>query len=277
MSVVSRFLMPAALTLLIAGLHPVGTKVVAHAADNAWPSIARELFGERTISDGVAKFALYAPAQAADAAVVPVSVRFPGQIASKVKSMTLVIDRNPAPVVATFEFGQAFRDSTDVGERLVETRVRVDSFSNLRAVVEMDDGTLHMVSKFVAGAGGCSATSGKDPEAALAGLGKVKIDVRKDEGRGTTWRDARIMVRHPNFTGMQMDSRSGNYTPARFVETLEIRRGGELMMKVSGGISLSENPHIRVTYGTDRDEAIEVSGVDTLGTRFTASTPAGGS
>lgn len=247
------------------------------ANDEVWPAIARELYQERGIAPAGDKFALYAPAQAADAAIVPISVRFPAQVSSQVKSMTLVIDRNPVPVVATFEFGKAFRNSTDVGERLIETRVRVDSFSNLRAVVEMQDGSLHMASKFVAGAGGCSATTGKDPEAALAGLGKVKIDVRRDQVRGKSWRDARIMVKHPNFTGMQMDSRSGNYTPARFVEKLEIKRGGEMMMKVSGGISLSENPHIRVTYGTDRDEAIEVSGIDTLGSRFSGSTGAGGS
>ena len=277
MSMAARNRIFAALAIVVVGAKVAGLAGVAHADEDEWPSIARELYQDRKIADAADKFALYVPAQAADAAIVPVSVRFPENTAVRVKSMTLVIDRNPAPVVATFEFGNAFRDSVDVGERLIETRVRVDSFSNLRAVVEMQDGSLHMASKFVAGAGGCSAPTGKDPEAALAGLGKVKIDVRRDQVRGKTWRDARIMIKHPNFTGMQMDPMSGNYTPARFVETLEIKRGGELMMKVSGGISLSENPHIRVTYGTDRDETIEVSGVDTLGSRFSGSTGAGGS
>lgn len=245
--------------------------------EELWPGIASELFQERTIAPAEDKFTLHVPAQLADSAVVPISVHFPAKIASQAKSMTLVIDHNPAPVVAMIDFGDAFRSSTDVGERLIETRVRVDSRSNLRAIVELADGSLHMATRSVVGSGGCSATSGKDPEAALAGLGKVKINVLRDNKRGKTWRDARIMVRHPNFTGMQMDPVSRGYTPARFVEILEIKRGGKLMMKVSGGISLSENPTIRVTYGTDHDETIEVLGVDTQDTHFTASTSEGGS
>jgi len=140
----------------------------SNGSDDYWSSIKRDVFGERAIAAASGAFQLYAPAQAADAALVPVAIHFPANFAKTVKSLTLVIDRNPAPVAATFAFGEAYRNSPVVGERVLSTRVRVDSFSKLRAVLETTDGKLLMAEKFVAGAGGCSATPSKDPDAALA-------------------------------------------------------------------------------------------------------------
>lgn len=242
-----------------------------------WSSLRSEIFADRAIASGSGVFELYAPAQAADAAVVPISVRLPDNLARKARKLTLVIDRNPAPVVATIEFGDGFRGGEDVGEKLIETRVRVDSFSQLRAIVETDDDRLYMTSKFVAGAGGCSATTGKDPEAALAGLGKLKVEVLRNDIRGPAWRDIRVAIQHPNFTGMQMDPVSRGYTPARFVDRIAISRSGELIAHISGGISVSENPHFRFTLGVTSDEPIDVLASDTAGKQFRGTSGLGGS
>src|SRR4029078_7591928 len=86
-----------------------------------------------------------------------------------VKSLTLFIDKNPNPLVASLSFGPA---ADSGGERSFSTRVRIAMFSHVRAILETEDGTLHMASKFVAAAGGCGAMQAKDPDAETVELGK---------------------------------------------------------------------------------------------------------
>lgn len=85
-----------------------------------------------------------------------------------------------------------------------------------------------------------------------------------------SWREAQVMIRHPNFTGLQLDPVSRGYVPARFVNDLEVRSGGQLLFRMEGGISISENPHLRFSYGAEPADAIEVSGRDTEGVAFSA-------
>lgn len=233
-----------------------------------WVEIKRHAFGERTIVDAGATFALYVPAQAADAAVVPLDIRFPAAIAGKVQSLTLVIDLNPVPIAATFSFTDAYRH-LDIGERALSTRVRIDNFSKVRAILETTEGQLLMISKFVTGAGGCSAPASKDPDEAIASLGAVRVKVATSQPHGTNWRDGTVMVRHPNFTGMQMDAKRGAMTPARYVDKLEVRLGDKLLFSMLGGISISENPHLRFTYGTTAvADRLSVMATDTENASF---------
>jgi len=248
----------------------------ALAADpDLWPGLKQELFGDRTIAENDGVVTLYAPENAEDAALVPISVRFPPETSRTIVAMTLLIDRNPAPVAATFKFGDAFRNGSDVGERQLATRIRLDSFSRVRAIVETADGKLHMVARFVAGAGGCSATPSKDMEAALAGLGKMNIKTMMEPLRGESWRETQVMIKHPNFTGMQMDPISRGYVPARFVNDLEVKSGGALLLRMEGGISISENPNLRFTYGAAPGDVVEVNARDTEGASFSDRSPNG--
>lgn len=237
-------------------------------ASEPWPEIRKEVFGDRQINEGSAPFALYAPAQAADASVVPLDIRFPSSIAGKVKALTLVIDRNPMPIAATFTFEDAYRQ-LDVGERTLSTRVRIDNFSKVRAILETTDGQLFMIAKFVAGAGGCSAPNSKDPDEALASMGKVQVKSALSAMHGEAWRDGVVMLRHPNFTGMQMDAKTHNYTPARYVDKLEVSLGDKLLFTMTGGISISENPNLRFTYGIAAvADRLSVKAKDTENAKF---------
>lgn len=240
-----------------------------HADDEAWDTIREQVFGDQAIHDGTSKFSLFAPSDAEHAAIVPVSIRLPTNAVAEARKLTLIIDRNPAPVAATIEFGPSYRDGYNVGEREVATRIRVDSFSNVRAILEMSDGQLYMLSRFVAGAGGCSAPSSKDPDVALANLGKAKVKVKQNAVRGENWREGIVMIRHPNFTGMQMNAKTGQYTPSRFVRKIEVFRSGGLMLAVEGGISISENPHFRFSYGGEPGaDQLALTAVDTHGVKI---------
>ena len=77
--------------------------------------------------------------------------------------------------------------------------------------------------------------------------------------RGADWRETQVMIKHPNFTGLQMDPVSRGFVPARFVNDLEIKSAGTLLLKMEGGISISENPNLRFSYGAAGSDAIEVS------------------
>jgi sulfur-oxidizing protein SoxY len=130
-----------------------------------------------------------------------------------------------------------------------------------------------MATKFVKASGGCSAPAGKDADEALASLGKMQIKTFEPPAaaaRSPDTREAQVMIRHPNFTGMQMDQLTREYTPAKFVQELEVKRGGELIFRMEGGISISENPNLRFTFPAAGEEMLEATAKDTDGRVFTA-------
>jgi sulfur-oxidizing protein SoxY len=233
-------------------------------ADDVWPSLKKDLFGAREVVEDAAALTLEAPYRAEDAAIVPITVRVPAAVAGSVKGLTLVVEKNPMPMVAKLTFGSA----AGSGERVISTRVRIDMYSNVRAVIETGDGKLLMATKFVKAAGGCSAPALKDADEALAQLGKVKL--KSLPAQSSAIREAQVMVRHPNYSGMQMNQLTGLYIPAKYVSEMEVRRGSDLVFRLEGGISLSEDPNIRFTYGGAAGEALEVTAKDTDGNVFTA-------
>ena len=240
-----------------------------------WQSIREDVFDEQIpIAEESDKLTLVAPYRAQDAAIVPISVTIPADIAPRVRKLTLLVEKNPAPVVAAFTFGGA----AGLGERKLSTRVRVDMYSNIRAVIELDDGSLHMRTKYVKAAGGCSAPALKDMDAALANIGKLKIrSLRRAPQRSSSTAEAQVMVRHPNYSGMQMNQLTGLYIPAKYVERIEVRKGDKVVFDMEGGISLSEDPNIRFTYARGVDGPLSVIAKDTDGKTFTTTAPVKGS
>ena len=135
----------------------LGTAKV-HAAEpdeNAnWLQLKPLLFGERPIQGHATDvLQLYVSQRADDAAVVPVMVRtYINQKPDRyIKHIYVIIDENPSP------FGVKFTMTPQSGRADIETRVRMESSSPIRAIAEMNDGSLWMDSAMVFGAGGCSA------------------------------------------------------------------------------------------------------------------------
>lgn len=247
------------------------TLPVNAAYEDIWPDLKSSVFGAAEIVDEDGVITLDAPVRAEDAALVPITIRMPAATASKVKKVTIVVDKNPAPVAATFAFGTA----AGAGERMLSTRIRVNRYTFVRAVAETEDGKLHMATKFVKATGGCSAPFGKDYETALEGLGTTKVKSVPATIAGTT--EAQVMIRHPSFTGMQIDPVTRVTPPARFVEDLEVKSGGETVFRMEGGITISEDPNFRFTYTPAGNGLIEVSGRDTSGSEFSGKLTTDGS
>jgi len=238
-------------------------------ASESWDDYLREeTVGSAMVFDGEDLMALDAPVEAYDAATVPVTVRQREGTGQRITSLKIIVDENPMPMAAEFKFGPAMGDVT------FEARVRYDVFSNIRAIAKVEDGRTFMVGRFVQAAGGCSAAVSRDPIASLSTMGQMKLR-HFDTSGGTSSemsgveREAQLMIRHPNFTGMQVRTGSLDHIEARYVNHIEVALGDEMLFTMEGGFSISENPTFRFNYVDNGAAEMTVRAIDTEGTEFT--------
>ncbi len=237
----------------------------------SWDDYVRDItVGENVvILQGDDLMTLDAPVQAFDAATVPFTVRQRDGTGIRITNLKIIVDENPMPLAAEFEFGKAMGDVT------FESRVRYDVYSNIRAVARVEDGRTFMVGRFVQAAGGCSAAVSRDPVAALASMGQMKL--RQFDTSGGTMsreisggrREAQLMIRHPNFTGLQVRTGTLEHIDARYLDLIEVTLGDEMLFTMRGGFSISENPAFRFSYTDNGAETMTVRAVDTEGGEFT--------
>jgi sulfur-oxidizing protein SoxY len=264
----SRVLMAVLAAALLVMASPV------RAEEDVWPTLKQTTFGDRAIQAEDGKIVLDAPTTAEDASLVPITMRVPPEVRGNLKSLTLIIDKNPNPVVAKFSFGPAAGSG---GERSISTRVRIDNFSHVRAILETEDGGLHMATKFVQAAGGCGAMNAKDPDTENVDLGKMLVKTFPPALSTAPLFEGQVMLKHPNSNGMQLDIDTGGYIPARFIKEMTVKRGNDLVFRMESTFSISTNPNFRFTFGRGADNELDVSMVDTDGTVFTAKSQASGS
>ncbi|MCS6877806.1 MAG: quinoprotein dehydrogenase-associated SoxYZ-like carrier [Geminicoccaceae bacterium] len=232
-------------------------------AQSQW-DVLRELFFEnRPVADGTGVIELEAPARAHDAALVEVAVRalLPQTPERYVRAVHLLIDRNPAPRAAVFRF------SPRTGSASIATRIRVNEYTPVRAVAELDDGTLFTVERFVKASGGCSAPASKDKEVAYARIGKMKL-VQPEKLTFGAPNELRLLISHPQYSGMQIDQLTRNWIPADHLETIRITWNDEPVLEIEADISLSEDPMIAFHLVPEGPGTLRVEASDIKGRRF---------
>ncbi len=231
-----------------------------------WQQVRADLFAGMPIGTDDNVVALETPRRAEDAAVVPIAIRalFAQAQNRYIEKLWLVIDNNPSPIAAVFHFTPAS------GRADIETRVRVEQYTHIRAIALTNDGKLHMVTNYIKATGGCSAPSGKDAAAANATLGKMRL--RVDDafvaGRPAL---AQLMISHPNDSGLAMDQLTRTYAAPHFVRSIEVRYGGKLVLGADVDFSISENPNFRFYFIPGSDEELDVKVVDSQDLEFVAS------
>jgi len=236
-------------------------------ASPVWLKVRASLFESRTItSPAEAVILLEAPLRAEDAAVVPIAIHSPiSQTAARwVRKVYLIIDNNPSPISAIFEFSPAS------GSADIETRVRIDEYTFVRAIAELSDGALYMSTRWVKAAGGCSAPPAKDAQAALASLGRMKLRIEAPEAGLRAGQPvlAQLMVSHPNHSGLAMDQLSRQYTPAHFVRRIDISDSGRPLLSADVDFSISENPHLRFHFTPREQGELKAEVLDSKDLRF---------
>jgi sulfur-oxidizing protein SoxY len=235
-------------------------------ASPVWQKVQASLFEGRAVRPAPAGLlTLDVPARATDAAVVPVAIRtrMPAGSAHHVTRLYLLIDANPSPISAVFQF------SPRSGRAEIETRVRVDDYSFVRAIAETSDGQLYGVVRFVKASGGCSAPAGTDARAAAATLGQMGFRVDGDLN-GAQPVSAQIAINHPNHSGLAMDQATRQFTPAHYVRKVEVSYQGEPVFSADVDFSISENPNFRFYFAPRGPGELRATVIDSHDRRFAA-------
>lgn len=226
-----------------------------------WEPIRTLLFGERIINpDSRQIISVYLNTRADDASTVPVMVNahIDQSPEEYIRNIYLIVERNPSPTAGVFSF------TPDSGRVKVETRLRFEDFSFVRAVAEMNDGRLYMSQRWVKAAGGCSAPMAKNsvPEA-LLGKMRFRMD---DVVRLNQPNLVQVQIRHPNESALAADL-DPNRTP-RFVRRVDVSYNGAAVMNAHVDFSLSDNPVFRFYFLPRQPGSLRVEVEDTFDRRY---------
>ena len=217
-------------------------------ANGAWQTMRPNLYGTRPIGEtGDALMSIEAPASTPDPSATPVVVHFGDALAGKVRQLRVIIDNNPSPLVMTMNL----KAGLPVEE--IDLRVRIDRYTSVRAIAETGDGELQMRSTWVNASGGCSAP----PSPAAGGmLGDIRFRASADD------KALQVSIRHPNNSGFQIDPKTGDPIPPHFISHLRLRAGNETLVEADTGISLSENPTLRIASREPLQQPLTVEATD---------------
>jgi len=105
----------------------------------------KRLFGNRRFTQGDGKMKLELPLIAEDGGNVAVTVEtsLPMTPANHVSAIYIISDKNRRPMLAKFSF------TPEAGKAYIATSIRLATTTDVRAVAEMNDGTLYAVSRNV--------------------------------------------------------------------------------------------------------------------------------
>jgi sulfur-oxidizing protein SoxY len=244
MGVTAAMLGRAALCLLLLGFAvpgPARAEPTEAERMARWSDLRHAIFGDRVVEDAGDLVTIEAPARAEDAAIVPVAIRVAETLAPEIRSLYLVIDDNPSPLAAHFLLAPL------ADAREIATRVRIDDYTYLHAVAETADGRLYAAARFIKAAGGCSAPASKDQALALERLGKMKLSLA-DRSRPDEPIKAKLLISHPNSSGLQMNQVTRNYIPADFMQTLDVTYNGQPVFRLESDIAISEDPSLEFSF-----------------------------
>lgn len=249
----------AAWFLLLLLISPIAGYAQDLDASGKWQTLKYVLFGDREVKSNASDvLELFVRKRAENAAVVPVMIR--ARIDQKperyIRHLYLIIDENPSP------FGVKFTLTPDSGRADIETRVRLESSSPIRAVAELNDGSLWMQSAMVYGAGGCSAPIGSLREEDT--IGRMRLRVDSDIAAPGKPVLAQLAIQHPQYSGME-----ANTTIApRFVRQVNVYYGDRLVMSADVDFTISEDPSFRFYFLPTADGSLRAEIVDSTELRF---------
>jgi len=228
---------------------------------DVWETLLRPSYFPHTeLIESRAVIDMKTPYRAEDAAYTPLSITaaFPQTVERYIEKLYLFVEKNPQPLVGIFTL------TPEMGRADLALRVRVDQYTNVRAVAVLNTGEHHLVTNFVKASGGCSAPLAADFEAAMERIGEMKFrtvgDAREDD-----LRLGQFMLSHPNITGMQKDQKTQLIRPEHYVKTIKLYHGDVLLMTAETGFSVSADPSFRFFFRDVGARELRVEVVDSKG------------
>ena len=242
----------------LAGLM-ICSSVLAAEDETIWQNVLKDqFFAGKTIAESDQVIEIEAPYRAEDPALVPLKIRskLPQSENRYIKRIVVLVDKNPFPFVGEFEL------TPESGKADLAMRVRVNTYSFVRAIAEMNDGQLFMTKKFVKASGGCSAPIGADLDAAMKRLGKMKIKLAGDLKAGEP-SEAQLFISHPNITGMQMDQVTRFIRKSHFVKQVRVSFDNKPVLTAKTDIAISADPNFRFYFIPEKAGLLKAEFSDT--------------
>jgi sulfur-oxidizing protein SoxY len=87
-------------------------------------------------------------------------------------------------------------------------------------------------------------------------LGEIRVRTSADA------KSMQVGIRHPNASGFQIDPRTGDPIPARYIAHIRVSAGGNALLDAETGISVSENPALRIASDRPLPLPIAIDAVD---------------
>lgn len=257
-----KFIVLGLMSSLLMGFQQIGH---AEAVDKYWGKLQKQYFADKTLEESSA-ISIKAPLRAESGAQVPFefSVEHPMSGGQYIKSVYVIADTNPVPLVAIYHF------TPQSGKAAVNTRIRMESDSYVHVVAETSDGRFLMNKVPIRAAGGCGGTVSGDESIARQGAGKMKFSVKP--GLANELSTAHLLIKHPMSTGLQMDLVSQGYRPAFFINKIVAKFNGQVVFDADTFIGLSEDPNLQFPFMADKPGTLSVIISDNEGKEFTTST-----
>jgi len=259
------------LILLMAFFNPVHADTsaakITTEQNERWDNLLKEFyFADTSIIESDELFDFTIPYRAEDGALVPIKItaKKPQTQDHFIKSLWIIIDKNPKPLAGTFQF------SPLNGKADLAMRIRVDAYSPVRVIAATNDEKYYMVSHFVKSSGGCSAPASSDAATALARLGKIRLKtpgIRLFDKPVQT----RLAISHPNTSGLQKDQVTTLFIPPHYISKIDVKFEGESIFSAETDISISENPNFKFYFVPTKAGVLTTEVTDTEGNKFTQS------
>jgi sulfur-oxidizing protein SoxY len=224
---------------------------------NVWQTLIKDKYfkGVNIIEDH-SVIDLKTPYRAEDGSNMPLTItaKIPQTPERYIDKIYLIVDKNPEPLIGIFHL------TPESGKADLAMRIRVNEYSNVRAIAVLNNGETHMVTNFVKTKGGCSAPLSVGLEDAIKRIGKMKFrTVGKEQPDDTVI--GQFLVSHPMITGMQRDLQ-GQLWPAHYMKAIKLTFNGKLVMTAQTSIGISADPSFRFFFKPGKGGVMKAEIVD---------------
>ena len=196
---------------------------------DSWKEWLKDDLYEEQFLEQTDDIIIESPYRAIDGGNVPIVITTKSKDLIK---FTLIIDENPTPCCATFEFVGLLP--------YIETNIRVNAYTHLTVVAEDIDGNLYVNRKFIKAAGGCSATPIVDND-----VPKDRVDIIDDK---LHFDKKKIQFNHPNYSGLQFNQLTRTEIPADYIDSVVVKTSKGIF-SYEGTIGISQNHYFTLYSG----------------------------
>ena len=217
-------------------------------SSESWDNyLKEEVVGDKTVwYDN--SILIQSPYRALDPAGVEISIYDRGPGVADYTKLTLVIEENPTPCCATFEFWNIVPH--------IMTNVRINAYTDLRVISENEFEELRYNKQYIKAAGGCSATPVLTSDEPFGTINLIQTN-------GWT----KIKIWHPNFSGMQFNQITGSEIPAEYIDNVKMWVDDNLVWEYNGTIGIAQDVFFMMPIHTIVNY-VKIYAKDNLGNEF---------